>query len=128
MSLRARKLAVELRCVATQRIQRKSQIAGGLKARLRLLFEAALCDPLQPERHVHCALGEVRRFLFENRIHDLNSRVAVERTASRYHLVENGAETEDIGTMVDRFTAHLLRRHITGSAQHGADRKFGPHW
>ena len=39
----------------------------------------------------------------------------------RYHLVENGAETEDVGTMIDRFAAHLFGRHITGSAQHGAD-------
>ena len=61
---------------------------------------------------VAVGLGEIGRILFENRAHGIDGRVAMKRAFSGKHLVEDGAERENVGTRVSRLAAHLLRRHI----------------
>ena len=49
--------------------------------------------------------------------------VALEGRPPVEHLVEHRAEREDVGAVVDRLAAHLLRRHVADGAEHGAGRR-----
>jgi hypothetical protein len=44
--------------------------------------------------------------------HGLSSGRTVEGSPAGKHLVEDGSEGEEIGTMVDRLAAYLFRRHV----------------
>ena len=43
--------------------------------------------------------------------------LALERPLAGEHLVQHYAECPDIGALVDRFPARLLRRHVRGRAE-----------
>ena len=63
-----------------------------------------------------------RRHLAENRADRVGGAALPERRHSRDHLVQDGAERKDVAARVNRFTTHLLGRHIA----HGAhDDAFG---
>ena len=62
------------------------------------------------------------RHLAENRADGVGRTALPERRLSRDHLVEHGAEREDVAARVHRFATHLLGRHVA----HGAhDDAFG---
>ena len=50
-------------------------------------------------------------------------RVALEWTAAGQHLVEHAPERPDVGSVVDRLTARLLRTHIRRRAEHASVRR-----
>ena len=61
---------------------------------------------------------ELRRLLLQDRGHRLDRGVAPERPPAGEHLVEHGAEREDVRAVVDGLPAHLLRRHVPDRPQH----------
>ncbi len=68
------------------------------------------------------------RIVAQDRGEKLGRGVAQERTAARRHLVQDHAEREQIGAMVDRLPLDLLRRHVGDRALEpalGGDRVGG---
>ena len=61
-----------------------------------------------------------RRIRLEDRAHRLDRRVRLERLPPGEHLVEDDAEREDVGAMIDRLRADLLGRHVGRRAEHHA--------
>ncbi len=95
-------------------------VAGGMETRLGILFQAMLHDALQRRRNIAIGLAEVGRILLEDGAHGVGRRLAVEGALAGEHLVENGAEGEDVGAGIDGLAANLLGRHIARGAQHHA--------
>ena len=56
--------------------------------------------------------GQWRRGLAQDRVDELDARVASERPAAAQHLVEHDAEREDVAAGVDPPAAGLLGRHV----------------
>ena len=57
----------------------------------------------------------------------LDSAATTESAATREHLVEQAAEREDVGAVIDHPALDLLRRHVANGAHdlplHGADHR-----
>jgi hypothetical protein len=47
--------------------------------------------------------------------------IGLERQMARQHFVEHDPECVQIGSVIDRQAHRLLRRHVLGCAEHGAD-------
>ena len=58
--------------------------------------------------------------MFENRAHGIRGGFFVKCPLTRKHFIQNAAQTEYIGAMVDGLGAHLLGRHVGDRADHGA--------
>ena len=105
--------------------------ASSAKARSRVdwnraagtLLETAIDDARERRRNVPLGGGQVRRIFFEDRRHRVDRRLAAERALARQHLVEHGAEREDVRAMIGRPAAHLLGRHVADRAEHHARRR-----
>ena len=88
------------------------QITRRLKPFVRVLFEAMPDDSFERRRNDRRCRGEGRRLLSQDRAHGVGGRVTLEGALARDHLVENGAEAEDVRARVHRLRAHLLGRHV----------------
>ncbi len=66
------------------------------------------CEPMQVQR---------RRRRVHDRVHRLDAALAAERQRAAEHLVEQDAERENIGAVIDRAAARLLRRHVGDGAE-----------
>ena len=64
--------------------------------------------------------AELGRLAPERGMQRIDRRFALERAPSGQHLVEHAAEREDVGPVIDRLAADLLRRHVARRAHHGA--------
>ena len=53
-------------------------------------------------------VGELRRILFQDRVHRLDVRIAAEGPPAGQHLVQDCAEGKDVGAMVEWLGADLL--------------------
>ncbi len=84
-------------------IQLQQHIAGARPAIVGISRQADADQPLQCGRSVRHVGGR-----------------AIERAVARCHLVDQCAESEDIGARVDGFPFELLGRHVLRCAQHGA--------
>ena len=82
----------------------------------RVFFET----PAQQRPNAGRNTVEIRRPL-EHRRQCVGDGVACERPGASEHFEQHHAEGPDIGTLVDRFTASLLRRHVGGRAQDDAN-------
>src|SRR5450432_1365118 len=78
----------------------EGDVAGGLEALVRILFEAMADDAFERGRDGTVGLGQLGRILFEDGAHGFDGAVAVEGALAGEHFVEDGAETEDVGTVV----------------------------
>ena len=104
-----------------ERAEIEGEVARGLESFLRFFFEAMAHDAVERRGDAEVELEKVRRVVAQDGVERLDGRLAAKRRPPGQHLVENGAEGEEIGAMVDCFSAHLLRRHV-------ADRSHDESW
>ena len=119
---RASGLRANLRRAARveRRVQRERKVACGLKAFFGTFLEASLQDALPGRSGQHTRRRDVGRILLEDGRHRFGCGVAMERAASREHLVEDAAEREDVGAMIAALPANLFGRHVADRAEHDA--------
>ncbi len=87
---------------------------------LRVLGEARLDDAVQGRRRHRRDLVDRRRIVAEDRADQARLALAREGLPSRRHLVEHGAEREDVRARVGLAAFELLRRHVLEGAEHRA--------
>ena len=100
--------------------QVEGHIAGRLKTFGGIFFQAVAHDAFERGRNIAIGLGEVGRILFQDGAHGLDGGFAVEGALAGEHLIENGAEGEDVGARVGGLAANLFGRHVAGGAHHGS--------
>ena len=103
-----------------ERLQRKGHVRGRLKTLLRTFLETTIHHPLQSRGRSCRDLRNGRRILIQDCRHGFRRSRFTERLLARYHLIEDGAEGEDVRAVVGGLSAHLLGRHIAGGAHHHA--------
>ena len=100
--------------------QRRSQRLRRLTAPRDAFLQAGADQRLQVERGAHAADGQAGRFFSEDCRLRLRRRLARERPAAAYHLVEHATQRENIAARVHFLSTHLFRGHVSHRAQHGA--------
>src|SRR5205807_2190079 len=85
------------------------QILGRLKPVGGLLFQAA-CHNVPDGRRDR--LRKLWRVLLEDRGHRFHFRVSMEEALASQKLMEDEAEIEDIGAVIQLLAANLLGRHV----------------
>jgi hypothetical protein len=96
----------------------KAEVPEILKSFFGFFLEAVENDSLQRwNRGV--VSRQFRRFVMQNRIERVAGRDPPERRYPREHFVQDNAEAEDVGPMVDAKAARLFRRHVGHCAHHG---------
>src|SRR6266516_2435323 len=83
-----------------------------MKTRFRSFFETVIDQAFKRGRDILVCIRKIWWVLFQDRAHRVGSRFAMKSATARKHLVENRAERENIGTMIDGLPANLLGRHI----------------
>ena len=99
--------------------QREAKIPGALETFCRLLLEAVRNDPPELRRNLRGG-RRGHRILLQHRQHRLGRALRMERPTAGQHLVEDRAESEEVGAMVDFAAPDLLRRHVTRRAEDDA--------
>src|SRR5436190_24302660 len=92
-----------------------------MKTIRRLFLETAADDAVERPWQIRIDVCELRRIFFEDGVHRLDVRIAAEGTPSGHHFVEDRTEREDVGPVIERLRADLLRRYVADSAHHHAD-------
>src|ERR1019366_758592 len=72
----------------------KRNIAGGMEARLGVLFQAVVHNALQCRRNIAIRFTQLRRIFLQNRTHRIRGSVSMERPFAREHFVENCPKAE----------------------------------
>jgi hypothetical protein len=93
-------------------LERLDQFGRGSVATLAVLHQAGLHDRVEPW------LADRGRVVVQHRGESVGDRVAGERAPPAQHLVQHGAEREEIGARVGGLAAHLLRRHVSRRPHH----------
>ena len=84
----------------------------GVESPLGTLFQTVSDDALQPRADVLVGHRKVGWVLFQDGRHCVGGGVASEGALARKHLVEDGAEGEDVAARIGWLASHLLRRHV----------------
>ena len=84
---------------------------------LRILLQTVADDPLELQWDTR---GERRRIVVEDCVRGLDGRVALECTAPREHLVQDGPEAEQVRALIRGLTPDLLGRHVPDGAKNRA--------
>jgi hypothetical protein len=105
--------------VTLQVLEVAPEVARRLVAVLGSLLERALDHPRERLRDVVAQLAGRARRVLQDRGQDGQVGVAAERPLPGGHLVEDDAEGEDVGAVVDGQALGLLRRHV-GDRPHDA--------
>ena len=103
-----------------QGLEVERQVVRRVEALLGILLEAVPHDAVEARRDVLVGRREVRRVLPQDGRHRLRRRLAVEGARARDHLVENGAEREDVRARIGLLSLDLLGRHVAERAEHDA--------
>ena len=85
-----------------------------------VLLEGLANDTSEMPWQVVVQLGDRRRVIPDDRGHHRQLGVAAERPTPGRHLVEQDAERENVGAVIDRLTFRLFRRHVGYRAQNPA--------
>jgi hypothetical protein len=88
-----------------EHLQREGKVARGLEPSRRFLLQAALDHLRDGGRHLW---WEGLRIRVENAVPALHRRCAREGPVAGEHLVQNGAEAEDVGARIERLSPDLL--------------------
>ena len=99
------------------RLQRRRRFARFTRVRAT---PAARIDIALEAQQIGLLMGR-SRIVVEDVVEDDGRGVALERKRRGSHLIEDGAEGEDVGAGVGELSAGLLRRHV----RNGADRRAG---
>src|SRR6266516_4793970 len=83
-----------------------------MTTRFRIFRETVIDQALKRGGGILVCIRRIWWVLVQDRAHRVGSRFAMRSATARKHLVENRAERENIGTMIDGLPAHLLGRHI----------------
>jgi hypothetical protein len=105
---------------ATHRVERKRQVACRLKSFRAILLQTAEHDPVDRREGMRCRGRHLRRIVVEDGVHRLDRGVAAKRARAAEHLVEDGAEGENVRAVIHVLTADLFRRHVSDGAEHGS--------
>ena len=103
--------------VRRQGLESESEIGRRLKSRCRILLEAALDDAHQRRGNISFGGRQIWRILLQDRADRVGARLPAERTPSREHLVQDGAQRKDVGAMINRQPARLLWRQVSDRAE-----------
>ncbi len=93
------------------------EIGGALPPFLGHFGQTLRNDPVECSRDVWPIGFDRRRRVIEHRGHDAGGAVGVEGFSAREHLVQDGADREDVGSPVDTLSLELLGRHVLQSAE-----------
>src|SRR6266487_5911843 len=103
-----------------QGLKSKCQIARRMEARLTILLQTVMYDPLERRRNVLICFREIGWIFLQDCAHRFGCGFATKSATARKHLIENGAERKDVRTMIYGLPSQLLRRHVTNCAHHHA--------
>ncbi len=103
-----------------ERLERERDVARGLEAFWWILLETMADDPVEGGWKRMSVARQLRRLFAQDRGHRLRAGFSLERAAPREHLVEDGAECEDVRAVVGGLAAHLLRGHVARRAHDDA--------
>ena len=104
--------------VAFQDSQIRQQRACALIAAGRVLGQALPDDAIELLGHGPVRGAEAFRFAVAKPVHHLEGRRAAEWQPPRGRLIEQDAEREEVGTMIDPGADRLLGAHVGRSAHH----------
>ena len=102
--------------VLPDRLERKREIAGGLKALAGILGQTALDHAFERGRDL--AVCGRARLLVQDGGKRLRDTSAAERADAVDHLEQRRANRKDVDALVRRLPANLFRRHVRGRADH----------
>ena len=106
--------------VALQPLQVGAQLGGALAAQLAVLLEGLAQNRLELSRQSRIQFDRWHRILIQDGFeHDRGSSARKRLLAGR-HLIQHHSERKEIGAMVQRLAARLLRRHIADGAHRRA--------
>ncbi len=104
--------------VAGNCLQIKRDVACRLEALYRVLLQAVPDHAIQAGSEAGDRRVQFRRLFLQDGVHGLHAGVALERALAGQHLVEDGAQSKNVGAMVGALAAHLFRRHVADGAHH----------
>lgn len=104
-------------CVPFQALQVGTHLRRALIAEVAVFLQGFVDDPFQFGGHVGIQPKRGRGCCVENSLEDDRGTLAAERRNARGHLVEHGAEREQVAAAVDFFRARLLGRHVSRSTE-----------
>ena len=97
-------------------LELEREVARGLESILLVLLETPPHDGHGHRRQAGVERERIRGFRMHHGVHRLEWRLALKRALAGEHLVQHGAEREDVGAVIDRLASHLLGRHVAGRA------------
>ena len=109
---RACHVAGQLAQAILERRQILQQVGRRRVAIRRVLREAPLDDPPEQNRRFRRHLADRARLFRDDRRHRFGRRSAAERMRARREFIEDEAERELVGAVVDLDAARLLRTHV----------------
>src|SRR5207302_9646538 len=107
-------LALQRSSLDRGRRKRIDHLLCRLDSVLRPLRQAATDETIQRRRDLD---GERRRIVVEDRVSGLDGGVALERAATREHLVDDGPESKAVGALIRGLAPNLLGRHVADRAE-----------
>src|SRR5260370_1796971 len=102
----------DLRITLSDPQELKFYVVRRLDALLAILREASANQAIQRGRGKRLRRRDGLWFVFQDGGNDAGLALAVERVISGDHLIQHGAEGEQIATRVRFFSLQLLRRHV----------------
>ncbi|HYK87667.1 MAG TPA: hypothetical protein VE398_02785 [Acidobacteriota bacterium] len=101
---------------AAQASQVSQQFASRSVALVAFLAETLPDDALQLERRVITEKAKGLGYCVESVLEDIGGARTIKRPAARDHFVKHDAERKDVCSRVKRFSADLLRGHVSGGS------------
>src|SRR5438270_12768084 len=95
-----------------QCLQSESEIRGRLKSLLRIFFQTPANEPFQGRWRIGCELRNGWGLFVENRAYRVGGSWSLERLLAHHHLVQDGAQRENVCPLVRRLASSLIGGHV----------------